>query len=168
MFDIVINSVRILQFSSIDNTCYKNTSKVFMDISYILVIVGLSFAIFSLLYKRLNLIIRKKNHSVVIGLNNNSRELISKLIAKKENIKIYDNDNTNKYINELENSGEIIITGKLEYTIESNDYEIINAKEIFIINDSDAESLNNLALILSKFKHENRKIKDKTKIYIEM
>ena len=43
------------------------------------------------------LIIRKKNHSVVIGLNNNSRELISKLIAKKENIKIYDNDNTNKY-----------------------------------------------------------------------
>ena len=168
MFDIVINSVRILQFSSIDNTCYKNTSKVFMDISYILVIVGLSFAIFSLLYKRLNLIIRKKNHSVVIGLNNNSRELISKLIAKKENIKIYDNDNTNKYINELENSGEIIITGKLEYTIESNDYEIINAKEIFIINDSDAESLNNLALILSKFKHEDRKSEDKTKIYIEI
>ena len=168
MFDIVINSVRILQFSSIDNTCYKNISKVFMDISYILVIVGLSFAIFSLLYKRLNLIIRKKNHSVVIGLNNNSRELISNLIAKKENIKIYDNDNTNKYINELENSGEIIITGKLEYTIESNNCEIINAKEIYIINDSDVESLNNLALILSKFKHENRKIKDKTKIYIEI
>ena len=50
----------------------------------------------------------------------------------------------------------------------TNDYEIINAKEIFIINDSDAESLNNLALILSKFKHENRKSKDKTKIYIEI
>lgn len=167
MFDIVINSVRILQFSSIDNTCYKNTSKVFMDISYILVIVGLSFAIFSLLYKRLNLIIRKKNHSVVIGLNNNSRELISKLIAKKENIKIYDNDNTNKYINELENSGEIIITGKLEYTIESNNCEIINAKEIYIINDSDVESLNNLALLLSKFDNYKIKIKNRIKIYIK-
>ncbi|PUE66622.1 transcriptional regulator [Arcobacter caeni] len=167
MFDIVINSVRILQFSSIDNTCYKNTSKVFMDISYILVIVGLSFAIFSLLYKRLNLIIRKKNHSVVIGLNNNSRELISKLIAKKENIKIYDNDNTNKYINELENSGEIIITGKLEYTIESNNCEIINAKEIYIINDSDVESLNNLALLLSKFDNYEIKIKNRIKIYVK-
>lgn len=167
-FDIVINSIRILQFSSVDNTCYKNTSKVFMNISYILVIVGLSFTIFFLLYKKLNLIIRKKNHSVVIGLNNNSRELISKLIAKKENIRIYENDSTNKYINELENIGEIITTGKLEYTIESNNCEIINAKEIFIINDSDAESLNNLALILSKFKHENRRLKDKTKIYIEI
>jgi hypothetical protein len=68
----------------------------------------------------------------------------------------------------LENSGEIIITGKLEYTIESNDYEIINAKEIFIINDSDAESLNNLALLLDKFndKNINRKIKNKTKIHL--
>ena len=169
MFDIVINSVRILQFSSIDNTCYKNISKVFMDISYILVIVGLSFAIFSLLYKRLNLIIRKKNHSVVIGLNNNSRELISKLIAKKENIKIYDNDNTNKYINELENIGEMIISGKLEYTIENNNCDIINAKEIYIINDNDAESLSNLSLLLNKFNNsKNRKIKDKTKIYIEI
>jgi hypothetical protein len=104
-----------------------------------------------LLYKRLNLIIRKKNHSVVIGLNNNSRELISKLITQKENIKIYDNDNTNKYINELENIGEMIISEKLEYTIESNNCDIINTKEIYIINNSDTESLSNLSLLLNKF-----------------
>ncbi len=166
--DIIINSLGVYQFGKINDECFTNQSKQILFVSYLFVYFAIFFTIIILFTDKIRRLIHYKNHSVVIGLNNNSRELISNLIAKKENIKIYNSDNTNKYINELENSGEIIITGKLEYTIESNDYEIINAKEIFIINDSDAESLNNLALILSKFKHENRKIKDKTKIYIEI
>ncbi|MGJ0457121.1 hypothetical protein NG782_10525 [Aliarcobacter cryaerophilus] len=166
--DIIINSLGVLQFGRINDECFSKESKQYLFVSYLFIYIAISFTIIILFIDKIRRLIRYKNHSVVIGLNNNSRELISKLIAKKENIKIYENDSTNKYINELENSGEIIITGKLEYTIESNNCEIINAKEIFIINDSDAESLNNLALILSKFKHEKRKPEDKTKIYIEI
>jgi hypothetical protein len=167
--DFIINSLGIYQFGKINDECFTNQSKQILFVSYLFVFFTIFFTIIILFIDKIRRLIHYKNHSVVIGLNNNSRELISKLIAKKENIKIYENDNTNKYINELENIGEMIISGKLEYTIESNNCDIINAKEIYIINDSDAESLNNLALILSKFKkHKNRKIKDKTKIYIEI
>ncbi|PRN00132.1 hypothetical protein [Aliarcobacter cryaerophilus] len=167
--DIIINSLGVYQFGKINDECFTNQSKQILFVSYLFVYFAIFFTIIILFTDKIRRLIHYKNHSVVIGLNNNSRELISNLIAKKENIKIYNSDNTNKYINELENSGEIIITGKLEYTIESNDYEIINAKEIFIINDSDAESLSNLSLLLNKFNNsKNREIKDKTKIYIEI
>ncbi len=167
--DIIINSLGVLQFGRINDECFSKESKQYLFVSYLFIYIAISFTIIILFIDKIRRLIRYKNHTVIIGLNKYARELVSELLAEKKNIRIYENDTTNKYINELENSGEIIITGKLEYTIESNNCEIINAKEIFIINDSDAESLNNLALILSKFDYfKNRKIKDKTKIYIEI
>lgn len=166
--DIIINSLGILQLGKINDECFSDESKQILFVSYLFIYFAIFFTIIVLFADKVRRLIPYKNHIAIIGLNKYSREIIKQL-SEEKNIKIYDNDTSNKYINELENSGEIIITGKLEYTIESNNCEIINVKEIYIINDSDAESLNNLALILNKFDNaKNRKIKNKTKIYIEI
>lgn len=166
--DIIINSLGVLQLGKINDECFSDESKQILFVSYLFIYFAIFFTIIVLFADKVRRLIPYKNHIVIIGLNKYSREIIKQL-SEEKNIKIYDNDNSNKYINELENSGEIIITGKLEYTIESNECEIINAEEIYIINNNDAESLNNLALILNKFDNaKNRKIKNKTKIYVEI
>lgn len=164
--DIIINSLGVLQFGRINDECFTDESKQILFVSYLFIYFAIFFTIIVLFTDKIRRLIPYKNHIAIIGLNKYSREIIEKTL-KNENIKIYDNNNTNKYISELEDSGEIIITGKLEYTIESNKCEIINAKEIYIINESDAESLNNLALILSKFDNYEKKIKNRIKIYVK-
>ncbi|MGH2279708.1 hypothetical protein ACRCD7_11280 [Aliarcobacter sp. ERUVET-7] len=168
--DIIINSLSILQLVKINDECFSNKSKQILFVSYLFIYIAISFTIIVLFTDKIRRLIPYKNHIAIIGLNKYSREIINQIRQEDLNLKIYDNNNANKYIRELENNGEIIINGELEYTIVNNNCEIINAKEIYIINDSDVESLNNLALLLDKFndKNINRKIKNKTKIYLQL
>ena len=119
--DIIINSLGVLQLGKINDECFSDESKQILFVSYLFIYFAIFFTIIVLFADKVRRLIPYKNHIVIIGLNKYSREIIKQL-SEEKNIKIYDNDNSNKYINELENSGEIIITGKLEYTIESNDY----------------------------------------------
>lgn len=170
IFDIIIHTLGIFQFETINDKCFREESKQFLFISYIFTYLAIFFTIIVLFIDKIRRRIIYQNHIAIIGLNKYSREIINQIRQENVNIKIYDNYNSNKYIKELENNGEIIINGELEYTIVNNNCEIINAKEIYIINDSDVESLNNLALLLDKFndKNINRKIKNKTKIYLQL
>lgn len=163
--EIIINSLGVLGTGSINDECFENTSKWWLFVSYIFVYIAVFFTLIIIFIDKVRRWFSYKNHTVIIGLNSNTRKLIKDL-SINNNIKIYENDINNIFIKELDEEGEYLITGKLEYIFEK---DILKAKEIFIMNDTDSESMNSLALIIDKFNEQNNKQnKNKTKIYIEI
>lgn len=168
MSTLIFNSLNVLRLGEVNNECISLESKELLYISYVIAYLAAFFTILLFFVDKIRSSIPFVNHTVFIGLNKYSREIIRDL-SDKQSIKIFEKNPNNEYIQELKDKGHTIITGILEYQFSK---DILNAKEIFIIENTDSESMNNLALIIDKFNNKqswfSRLNTCRTKIYIEV
>ena len=153
LFDSFTTSIRILEWGTAENTCFNTPSKYFLNFTYILVVFGFTGTIFLVLYEKISYGRNRKKHIIVIGLNQYSSELIKKLRTKEDKstiIKVYVKDSANIYIDEIKKRDVLVYTGTFESYIEEKNTDIFGSKEIFILNDDDAETLNNLSALIDK------------------
>ena len=165
IFSTVVSSIKVLFLSEVDVTCYEQKSKWIIYTAYILVLLSYVLAIFLIFFEvvRNNLI--RKNHSVVIGLNNYSAELIKNL-TKENVVKVYESDKFNPLIEQIKEFGAIVITKSFSEVVKK-DSDIYKANEIFIMDENDGLTLNYLSE-LTNSSINNSYFENKPKIYVQI
>lgn len=166
MLTTFVSSIKVLFLSEIDITCYKQINKTFIYISYIFVLFSYVLAIFLTFFEIIRKNIRRNKHSVVIGLNAYSSELIKNL-CKNNIVKVYEEDKFNIYIDEAKLHGAIVISNSFSDVVSKNS-DIYKASEIFIIDENDGKTLNYLSLLIDEETKNEKSFIYNPNIYVEI